>query len=422
MRAGIIAAAAALAALLAAGAAVAQAPAGPVAPNSECWKCHLEVEGDDGPAHHFGEDIHAQERFTCSDCHGGNPSASDVDAAHDRSWRGRPKPADVPHLCGRCHSNASFMRDYNPSLPVDQEEKYATSVHGAQLANGDERVAVCSSCHGVHGIRRADHPRSLVYAQNIPSTCNHCHGDAALMAPYGIPTDQFEKYRRSVHGAALLARGDLGAPACNDCHGNHGAAPPGVESVSHVCGSCHALNAEMFSESPHAAIYEASGIPQCEACHGNHEVGAASDSLLDPRSGVCSTCHGEGDAGSAAAAGMLAALDTLHASYEDASMLLEKVSHKGMEVGEAVFELKSARQALIEARTATHTVSAEKVREIAAKGLEITHKSLGVGREALAGYEFRRRGLGIATLALSVFAVALFLKMRQMESRDRDRT
>ena len=59
------------------------------------------------------------------------------------------------------------------------------------------------------------------------------------MAPYGIPTNQFEEYRSSVHWEALAKRGDLSAPSCASCHGNHGAKPPQVESVSAVCGTCH---------------------------------------------------------------------------------------------------------------------------------------------------------------------------------------
>jgi hypothetical protein len=39
-----------------------------------------------------------------------------------------------------------------------------------------------------------------------------------------IPHNQYEKFARSVHGIALLKKHDSGAPACNICHGNHGAA------------------------------------------------------------------------------------------------------------------------------------------------------------------------------------------------------
>jgi predicted CXXCH cytochrome family protein len=396
-----------------------QAP-GTVAPNSECWKCHLALEGaQGGPAHGYGEDIHAQNGLTCSDCHGGNPAAVDVGDAKDRTFRGVPRGKDVVAVCGRCHSDATYMRRFNPALPVDQAEKYATSVHGQLLAAGDAKAAVCISCHGVHGILPADRPRSLVYARNLPATCGRCHADSAYMAPYGIATDQYRKYRASVHGVALLVKGDQGAPACNDCHGNHGAAPPGVEDLSRVCGLCHALNAELFAAGPHAAAFEAAELPQCEACHGNHAVAAASDSLVDAQRGICASCHGVDDAGGIAAGAMRATLDSLALAYAQSETLLGRAAQKGMEVGQATFELKEARQSLIEARTATHTVTPARVRAAAAKGREITLRAIEEGRRALADYQFRRRGLGVATLILSLFAVVLYLKIRRTKSPPR---
>ena len=58
---------------------------------------------------------------------------------------------------------------------------------------------------------------------------------------------QFADYQKSVHYAALTKGNDLSAPTCNDCHGNHGAAPPGVGSVANVCGTCHAVFAQKFA-------------------------------------------------------------------------------------------------------------------------------------------------------------------------------
>ena len=43
-----------------------------------------------------------------------------------------------------------------------------------------------------------------------------------------LPCDEYAKWRKSVHGKALLDKGDLSAPTCNNCHGNHGAAPPQI--------------------------------------------------------------------------------------------------------------------------------------------------------------------------------------------------
>ena len=71
-----------------------------------------------------------------------------------------------------------------------------------------------------------------------------------------LPTSQLADYQKSVHYAALTRDNDLSAPTCNDCHGNHGAAPPGVGAVTNVCGTCHAVFAEKFATSVHAQIFD----------------------------------------------------------------------------------------------------------------------------------------------------------------------
>ena len=131
-------------------------------------------------------------------------------------------PLNVIKTCAKCHADVALMRSYNPSLPVDQLEKYRTSVHGMRNAKGDTKTAECASCHGSHDIRSAKDVKSKVYASNLPGTCASCHSNVDYMKPYKIPTDQYEKYAKSVHGIALLQKHDQGAPACNSCHGNHG--------------------------------------------------------------------------------------------------------------------------------------------------------------------------------------------------------
>ena len=91
---------------------------------------------------------------------------------------------------------------------------------------------------------------------------------------------------------------DFSAPACNDCHGNHGAFPPGVSSIAEVCGQCHVNNAAFFERSPHKPAFDKSGLPECVACHGNHEIHRASDDMLGGQPGtVCRRCHEPGSPG-----------------------------------------------------------------------------------------------------------------------------
>ena len=131
----------------------------------------------------------------------------------------------------------------------------------------------------------------------VSETCSHCHADAQKMAKYKIPTNQFQEYHTSVHWEALSKRGDLSAPTCASCHGNHGAKPPQVESVSAVCGSCHVLFEKLYDKSVHNAVFSgAGGGGGCMVCHSNHAVHYPSTAMLAGPKAVCSGCHDAGTA------------------------------------------------------------------------------------------------------------------------------
>jgi len=263
--------------------------------SSSCVVCHLDQDEKSvrKPAQEWAKDVHAAAGLGCESCHGGNPArvrTADPDDAADaamdpaKGFAPPPERTQIPVFCGRCHSDASYMKRYNPQARVDQLAEYRTSIHGMLNAKGDPVPATCVDCHGVHGIRPVSSPESPAYAANVPKTCARCHADSTRMAPYKIPTNQYDNYRRSVHATALLEQGDMAAPACNDCHGNHGAAPPEVKSVAHVCGHCHGREAVLFGASTHKGIFEEKKSPDCIVCHGNHRVGHPTPELFNGRS------------------------------------------------------------------------------------------------------------------------------------------
>ncbi len=305
-------------------------------PQTSCTACHFDTEIFEGAAQELrqklAEDVHAKAGLSCHDCHGGNPDpAADADAAMDATWaanpyRGAPERGATPGFCGRCHSDPEYMKRFDPAARIDQEQEYRTSHHGEALAQGDARVATCVSCHGGHGILRVGDPRSPVYPLRVAETCAGCHADAARMAgaelPDGapLPTDQYARWGQSVHAKALLERGDLSAPTCNDCHGNHGAVPPGVDSIARVCGQCHGREATLFRTSsklegfhrhneylaesegrcdacheapdPPAALPGARHFAECATCHGNHSVMRPTLAMLAPLPPYpCAFCH-----------------------------------------------------------------------------------------------------------------------------------
>jgi predicted CXXCH cytochrome family protein len=362
-------------------------------------------------------DVHAKVGLSCADCHGGDP-ADPGDTAMDKGkgFVGKPAAVDTPRFCGRCHADEAYMRRTAPRLATDQLAQYGTSVHGQRLAAGDTRVATCVSCHGAHGILARGDARSPVYKMNVATTCARCHADPALMAPYGIPTDQLVEYQQSVHGELLLVRRDVAAPTCNDCHGNHGAYPPGADSVAAVCGQCHAINKELFLESPHHAAFARLKLPECVTCHGNHAVKRTTDAMLGVDSAaVCSACHPAGSTGHAAAARMRAALDRLRESIDAADRRLGEASAAGMEVSEAEFALQGAREALIATRNQVHGFDPAALEKVAGAGTEIATASRRAAEAALVELRNRRWMALIPLTAIGLVALLLYFKLRDLD-------
>ena len=399
---------------LMAGTTTAQAP-----PTNTCLSCHLKLEDSAlaAPAKLYQDDIHAAKGFGCVDCHGGDATRDDRGAkAPGTGFIGRPVGRQILAACGRCHSDAAFMRRYNPTLRVDQVTEYASSVHGQRLLKGDTKVATCASCHPAHQIRPPGDTRSSVNPVNVARTCGHCHADADYMKAYGIPTDQLEGYTKSVHWHALSEGGDRSAPTCNDCHGNHGAAPPGVASVANVCGQCHSVMAEYYAKSTHATVFEGMGLPGCVGCHSNHQVNVPTDTALAVTEGsICGQCHSEGDDGDLMARAMRGSIDSLHRGIFVAESLLTVAEQAGMEVSQAQFELDNANSALLQARASIHTFEPDSVKLHATSGWEVVTAAIARGHAALDDLRFRRIGLGVSTIIILLLILGLVLKIRQIE-------
>jgi hypothetical protein len=398
------------------------APASAQVKKDNCIECHKEFPEPTGfPESQWATDIHAQKGLSCADCHGGEPSLEAPENAMSKAagFRGKPKRNEIPGLCAKCHSDGAYMRQFNPSLRTDQLAQYHTSVHGKRLAKGDTKVAVCIDCHGVHGIRPAKDTRSKVHPVNVAETCSRCHADAAHMKSYKIPTDQFAGYQASVHHEALTVRGDLSAPTCTTCHGNHGAAPPGVGAVTAVCSTCHVFQAQLFDGSPHKAAFAAMQTPGCVTCHSNHRIVHPTDQFIGTGEGaVCTNCHSEGDAGFTAAAKMHAELRRLAAAISGSEQVLAQAEESGMEISEAELEQAQARDALTKARVTIHSFNPAKLDEDIQAGLKVAAKTYTAGKQALAERNQRRVGLGISLLTIVAVLIGLRMLIRRLESRN----
>lgn len=414
----LFACALAVAVLALASAAAAQPPA-----PTGCETCHREQTAAAlaAPARDFAlTDVHRERGFTCVDCHGGDRTSTDRIAAKAPStgFRGKPSGIAIVAVCARCHSDAALMRKYAPRQRVDQETEYASSVHGRRLAKGDARVATCVSCHGAHGIRLVSDARAPVYTLNVVATCTRCHADPAYMKGYQLPdgsplpTGQKADYERSVHHTALTVRNDLSAPTCNDCHGNHGAAPPGVGAVANVCGTCHAVFATKFALSTHSQIFERG----CVECHSNHAILEPSDALLGTDTvALCTACHSSGDAGFKAAGTMRAQIERLKAAIASTEEQVAAVENRGMEMGDAILSLREAVNHLTLARTEVHTFDLAAVEKVLSEGLAVTSSVQGAADTARGELAYRQAGLAASLVAILLVVVALALKIRSLE-------
>lgn len=389
---------------------------------SSCIECHSKLEDGrlSAPAKFFDNDIHHARGLSCNDCHGGDPNADTKEAAKDprKGYLGKPKTLDIPAYCGKCHSDGNLMKRFNPSLRVDQEREYYTSVHGKLLKAGETRAATCISCHGVHGIRAVSDPLSSVYPLNLAHTCATCHASADYMRGFGIPTDQFDEYQTSVHAKTLYEKQDLSAPTCNACHGNHGPAPPGIASAGNACGQCHARQAELFQASPHRAPFDQKQFGECIKCHGNHAIAKPGDEMIGTsEKSLCIACHTEGDKGFAAAGRIRSRIDELMTSIVKSNEILNRAERAGMEVSRPKFEMKEAVDGLTHARVVIHSSSPDEVDKVIAPGLDASTKGYQAGVAALRELSFRRKGLAVSLVFILFLAGLVYLKIRQIERR-----
>lgn len=244
---------------------------------------------------------------TCSDCH------ADIQTVPHEGYV--PKPVD----CTRCHYLG------NP-VGAPQSEGYrifAESAHGQALAAGKEKAPRCQDCHGTHNIRHVKSPDNPLSPRNVGHTCGSCH------------RDEYNAWIASEHGKALM-EGEVEAPTCINCHGEHGILSPDDprSTVAHgnvpeSCAHCHdekeiiakfdvpAERVETYERSFHAiAIRFGSKVAaNCASCHGYHDILHSSNPLSKVNvANVPSTC---GQANCHPGAGVNYAIGKVHVNPED---------------------------------------------------------------------------------------------------------
>ncbi len=313
----------------------------------------------------FLKSSHAREGVTCVACHGGNDTAIDEAPAH-LGMTGHLARTAIPKLCASCHSSERQMGPYD--LPADQFSQYQQSVHGRKLAAGNTAVAICSDCHGAHDILSPADPTSRTAPLNIPATCNSCHqkGDVTKVGPHA---KAYRDFAGSIHGKELLGKGNMRAPTCVSCHGDHGTPEHAAAGdVGKYCGQCHTEERKALRSGPHGTALAKAGLPECASCHQDHATPAA-----DPRnlSTNCAKCHKDEPK-------LVQIGTTMWTDYKTAAAVLDKADELVAQADAAPVNtedfharLSQARTYLREALPAAHAVRPEAVHALTARAVDI---------------------------------------------------
>jgi hypothetical protein len=384
-------------------------------PQGDKPSCTANCHGEEAVA--LRASVH-RDALTCTDCHGGDASAMrDKEASHAaaKGFVGKPARDKVPALCGDCHADVARMKPFG--LPTDQLTLYKTSNHGRALfERGDATVAVCTDCHGVHGILAHTDPRAPVAAVNQPATCGKCHSDAKRMADHGLPSDTSDRFVRSVHGKALLVERTRGAPSCADCHGSHGATPPGVEDVVQVCANCHTNTGEEYRKSPHFASkemacaachaeeakkdasYRRSG---CTACHDDHEIVPPGDWMYQGNKvGTCDHCHRQADKAAAMKTLIATHRERLRQAMQETERQIADAKARGLFLDAEKVYLRESERIFVSVRPLMHSMDGPAIQK---------HLDGGVARQDRTREMIAKKGNVIRDHIIISSAVALLL-------------
>lgn len=275
----------------------------PGSPN--CNECHEDVakiyvkHGRMG----VGKDVDLPKCWSCHGAHDILPSSNRESRVH---------PVHLAATCERCHTNVDIIKNHD-LLREEPIRLYESSVHGRATQRGLQMAATCNDCHSAtgadggrtaHRILSAADRDSTIYHFNIPDTCGKCHR--------GIVEDYWE----GIHGQ-LVKRGEVDAPVCTRCHGEHGILPASdlrspvsaARLAEATCAPCHesamlndrygvpAGRLKSYVDSYHGLKRKAGNVlvANCASCHGEHRILPHTDprSSIHPRNllETCGDCH-----------------------------------------------------------------------------------------------------------------------------------
>ena len=240
------------------------------------------------------------------------PSNSECISCHEKKISMHAYNASVHHslMCTACH------------IKDETKQPLAKDILVKKVCIVSYKPMSCSSCHNTIV---KEHAASVHNAQRLPVTCSKCHADIhnitsiknnklASAKLCGECHKKVSPYFKSIHYQALL-KGNIDAPGCIDCHGNHGINKidndaQGRSFHTQACMKCHS-DAKMMSRNKVTTIAPESyfesyhgknirlGYPEkvagCSDCHSSHNILPKKDSNSTVNSAhlanTCKQCH-----------------------------------------------------------------------------------------------------------------------------------
>jgi hypothetical protein len=97
---------------------------------------------------------------------------------------------------------------------------------------------------------------------------------------------------------------------------------------------------------------------------------------------------------------------------------MNEAEQKGMDVNDAEFDQNDIKQVLITSRTISHYCNIDKFTNSINEGFKLTNTAKITGEEAIDEYYFRRWGLGVSTIFITILILALYFKIKKIEKKN----
>jgi hypothetical protein len=321
-----------------------------------CGRCHQEGSivqqqrtiHQDRILENFSESIHGEGLLkkglivapNCASCHTPHSILPHTDPASSINRK------NIAKTCTKCHAQIELV--HRKVIKGELWEKEAHTLpacvdchqpHKVRKVFYDQGMADrdCMRCHEKQNIKASNDGRSLFvrvdelsHSRHLKVACSQCHSDVNASHVRACETIQKkvdcaschaevgQKYQKSTHGT-LLAKGEVNAPNCKECHGSHGilgkaeqTSPTFPTNVPVLCARCHREGKksavrytgdqheiiEHYTESIHGKGLMKSGLTvtaMCTNCHTAHSVLPRNDeaSSVNPKNlpETCGKCH-----------------------------------------------------------------------------------------------------------------------------------